>query len=1430
MSRFRRRRQILAVILIPTLLSLVLLAVILRSSLHEWAIDRWSKDHRAFVLSLDDQIDDHIERGRTIIRFAAQSPEFGSLPDRARIDPKLNGLPENLESGKRSLLERLRSQGGFSVLFVLTPEGDHYMSHPFEVQRSLKKYNLADRPYFQEARKSREPVVSDSFVGADGVPAIAIDVPVVDARGEIVLHLGGVVHLARLSTLLAPSAIAPFDYAVLADRQGRRIAESDPARLAEPLGEPLSSNLSFKNISAGARAAPIDVHKINVIRSVDNSAKRWLSFDMGLENGWHLFLFRSEDSLLAEIAPEVRKVTLLAAGILLVPSLLGLGLAIGFSRRWQRADAALQDANATLETRIEERTAELQKSEIRHRTLFESTADAVVILGPSGMIDCNPAAIRMFGAARREDILGKYPADLSPEVQSNGEDSRLAADRQVAKMMSEGSSQFEWLHRRLDTGESFFVEVLLNRLEIDGQQLVQGTVRDITARKRVEEQLARQNSVLNTIVENFPGGVSLCDADLRVVILNSQFAKLLEFPDRLVNRDVVMFEDFVRYNAQRGEYGSGDIEEIVAAAMARARNFEAHQFERVRPSGTTLDIRGVPLAGGGFVTFYIDITERKQAEKALRESEELFRAVAQSANDAIVTADSSGDIIKWNKGAETIFGHAEAEVIGQPLTLLMPERFRDPHLAGMRRVASGGEPHVMGKPVELVGLRKDGSEFPLELSLAQWQAPEGRFFTGVIRDITDRKKIERQLEDQKAHLEELVQLRTRELTQALEAARLADQTKDVFLANMSHELRTPLNAVIGMAGLARNVATEPRQRDYLDKIVGAGSHLNRIINDLLDLSKIAAGHMEFENIAFSLSALLQRCRSVLEIRATENGLLLAVTIDEAVPDVLIGDPHRVEQILFNLLGNAIKFTPSGRVDTHVSLSAQREGRVCLQIDVTDTGIGMRDEVLQRLFMPFSQADSTVSRQFGGSGLGLAISRRLAEMMDGDISVSSQEGTGTTFAIRLWLGKGDGAILPGGAPAGEQALPSAYQDVRMLVAEDQPLNREIVEALLAAVGIVPRMAENGQEALNILSESGPAAFDLVLMDIQMPLMDGLTATRLIRKLDGFAQLPIIAMTAHTMAHEIEISATAGMNDHIGKPFDNDSFYRTLAKWIPREKKKTSSGPRDSPDQAAAGAGSELVSLRGIGIDVAAGLARFGGKEDRYRHWLREFIASAAGVPVQIRNEVAIGQADAAAKTAHTFKGRTGMLGMTELHHTVSMLETVLRDGTAADGLLGELERAIDGMNARLAQVVGAAETNRTGAGLEKLAWKKEYSVGVPAMDEQHKRLLDMINELADCPTGNAGAVHQILSAMFDYTASHFKDEEAYLKQIGYPRLAEHEEEHAAFVRKMVSFNLAAADHVIDAVAVHTYLKQWLVSHILSSDMQYGRFLEQGKATR
>ncbi|MEF8770142.1 response regulator [Candidatus Accumulibacter contiguus] len=573
------------------------------------------------------------------------------------------------------------------------------------------------------------------------------------------------------------------------------------------------------------------------------------------------------------------------------------------------------------------------------------------------------------------------------------------------------------------------------------------------------------------------------------------------------------------------------------------------------------------------------------------------------------------------------------------------------------------------------------ADTPVIFITAAHNSPEDRIH-GYRTGATDylAKPINDQLLRAKTRVFLRLYQQNRALQAALEAAKVADRVKDAFLANVSHELRTPLNAVIGLSALALNHSSDPRQREYLEKVSDAGQTLLAIINDLLDLTKIAAGEMSLECTPFSLQKTVARALSVIGHHAIEKGLRLESRIDERLPELLLGDPLRIEQILLNLLNNSLKFTETGWVVVRIAIEDIDDQQAGLLIEVEDSGIGMSESEIARIYQPFVQADPSITRKHGGTGLGLAICKQLAEGMQGSIEVSSRLGEGTRFRVHLRLGVATASECPSGDdPAAAENLPTHYPAARVLVVDDQPLNRDLVFELLGSVGIAPRFAENGQQAVDILREAGAQAFDLILMDIQMPVLDGLAATRRIRALPGFATLPIVAMTAHTMVHEKEVYLAEGMNDHLGKPFSLPAFFALLARWLPVQGDAPAAAAPPAAFAADAG-GNELAAISGL--DTAAALQRFAGNRARYRHWLREFVGESAGFTATIDTLLAGGASESARQAVHAFKGRVGTLGMRELQALAAALEQALRTGKAnspaGHALRWQLAQSIEAM--------------------------------------------------------------------------------------------------------------------------------------------------------
>ncbi|GHV52575.1 hypothetical protein FACS1894216_08960 [Synergistales bacterium] len=398
-------------------------------------------------------------------------------------------------------------------------------------------------------------------------------------------------------------------------------------------------------------------------------------------------------------------------------------------------------------------------------------------------------------------------------------------------------------------------------------------------------------------------------------------------------------------------------------------------------------------------------------------------------------------------------------------------------------------------------------------------------------------------------LKDMVRKRTRELEVQTAAAQEASRAKSDFLANMSHEIRTPMNAILGLTHLTLQTKLSERQSLYINRAEFAAKNLLRIINDILDFSKIEAGKLEMEETDFYLSELASSTMDMLAAGARQKGLKLSLDLPEDTPDHLVGDSVRLGQILNNLLGNAVKFTARGEVLVSIRTAEHTAGSVMLRFTVKDSGIGMTREQMSRLFTAFTQADASTTRKYGGTGLGLAISKLLAEMMGGEIWCESEPGQGSTFGFTARFKLGDHSSrsgTAGAAPLSEADLVKTIKGAAILLAEDNEINQLVASEILEGVGFKVTVANNGLEVLEIIQKD---EFDLVFMDIQMPEMDGLTATREIRKIDRLKQVPIIAMTANAMSGDREESLAAGMNDHVSKPIDIESCFQTMLKWIP-----------------------------------------------------------------------------------------------------------------------------------------------------------------------------------------------------------------------------------------------------------------------------------------
>jgi PAS domain S-box-containing protein len=499
----------------------------------------------------------------------------------------------------------------------------------------------------------------------------------------------------------------------------------------------------------------------------------------------------------------------------------------------------------------------------------------------------------------------------------------------------------------------------------------------------------------------------------------------------------------------------------------------------------------------------------------------LLERLLAIADDAVVVCDSSQRIVVFNEGAERVFGHRIADALGQPLAMLLPESSRGAHEHHVRTFGQAAlAARRMGDRREIHGRRADGSLFDAEASISHVELGGQTYFTAIVRDVTEQRRAEHALERAKSEAE------------------AAARAKSLFLANMSHEIRTPLNAVIGMTTLLLDTPMSEDQRDFARTIRGSGETLLEIINDILDYSKADVGKLELEQLAFDLRLCVEESLDLVTPRALEKGLNLAYLIEDGTPEALIGDRTRVRQILVNLLSNAVKFTHQGEVFVALDGQLQADGRCKLHIAVKDSGIGIAAEHLPRLFQSFTQVDASTTRRFGGTGLGLAISKRLAELMGGSVGAESEPGHGSTFHVTLMV---DVAEQP---PAAEYALAggSALAGKRILVVDDNLTNRRILTKLALRWGMLPSTLPSALEALDRIRHG--EGYDVAVLDMSMPEIDGLDLALEIRRRRSASELPIVLLTSLGQRPSEAAHVGVELAACLSKPIKTGQLYATL----------------------------------------------------------------------------------------------------------------------------------------------------------------------------------------------------------------------------------------------------------------------------------------------
>ncbi|MCK9685795.1 PAS domain S-box protein [Scleromatobacter humisilvae] len=956
----------------------------------------------------------------------------------------------------------------------------------------------------------------------------------------------------------------------------------------------------------------------------------------------------------------------------------------------------------------------LRVSESTNRTLMDALADGVFVAQDFRFVYANRLLLERLGYERAEFTGLPFGSVIEPTLLP------LWNERFAGRVGAgaEPVRTYEVQFLRKDGSIAEF-ELVANRTTYQNRPAVLGVLRDIAERKAAAAELERHRDRLEELVhertrELETAVAARVESENFAQTMTDHQPTLLAYVDREQRLQFVNRAWLDWFGKTREEALGRDARSVVGNVMLQPADDVIAKVLRGEAMGTPAEMRGADGRVGNFWIYRLpdivegdirgyffiatDVTEMRRSERRLQElntkliqAESFTRGIADNLPVRIAYWDSEQRCRFANRVYCDWFGKSLDQVLGKTNIEIFGEE-PAPERIEFARLALAGAPQKF-ESEEL------GAHGRLGIWEVQYipdvQRGEVRGFFKLATDITASKRAQADL-----------QALNLELVAARDLAEDAAQAKSAFLANMSHEIRTPMNVIIGLTHLMLRDAHDATTSDRLAKVGDAAMHLLDIINDILDLSKIDAGKLVLAPVDFSVDALLARAAALVTDGARRKGL--ALTVDRGdLPQALRGDALRLSQILVNLLSNAVKFTVRGSVVLRCDVLAQAGAEWTIRFAVRDTGVGISAEARDRLFSPFEQADGSTTRRFGGTGLGLSIARELAQLMGGAVGVESELGRGSVFWFTAKLQAAGvqerSAPTPREAVVAsrsvEQTLKERHRDARVLIADDNRINQELATELLRLVDLQVEVADNGRIAVDMARRG---AYDMILMDMQMPEMDGLEATRLIRKVPELDSTPIVAMTASAFGADRDACLAAGMNDHIGKPVNPATLYEKMLRWLDESRKAPRPTPVDAPaappPQAAPQATDVLDNIEAL--DVARGMSLFAGQRALYMQALGYFVdlyddglaavdRYIAGAPGATR--------EAAGREIHSMGGAAAALGAVELEHSAHHIDTLVRGERAKqasdDDLRDELRVLRDDLAdlvARLRKALGRGD--------------------------------------------------------------------------------------------------------------------------------------------